>query len=554
MGGRQVRFETGAVLVLLLVWLAMPWLGHARSVDAGRDYLLVGTATAEPTPHRACTPQMLAGPRQQTRVDAPPGGWSGEPQALDVFNVFAGEVRLQHGDREICGNMQDARTRDSRFRAGIGMVAVPAAGSHEPFLVSWQTPLKARWVPTLQLGAPSPVQQNDTARLLVRAACIAVAIALALSALMAYLTTRDRSFLMYIGATLVLVLWQSILGGLSGYPEPWLRVGGRGDWWLLALTAATQALVLPALWRLNGGDRVLPRSRVGQQLVLWSLLGLAALVPWLQRDGLGVVAQVLQGTFVTGCALSLAMGVWARLRGDVWSLAGLAALAPMLVLIVADAASAHWLMAYRVEALQLAVTWLLMMAAYALNLRLGRLRQQRDEMRQLAETDMLTGLPNRRAGLHQLAQHLQAGERERGPLVIGFLDIDLFKDINDRHGHEIGDQVLVAVARALRAAVRSEDQVVRMGGEEFLLLLPGMPREIAAARLERLRQRITETCRDLQVPGLEVTASIGLAQWRPAEDDLAALLRRADHAMYVAKRSGRNRVFDGETGDPLATA
>ncbi|PAM44070.1 hypothetical protein CEJ63_24025, partial [Acinetobacter baumannii] len=88
------------------------------------------------------------------------------------------------------------------------------------------------------------------------------------------------------------------------------------------------------------------------------------------------------------------------------------------------------------------------------------------------------------------------------------------------------------------------DQVVRMGGEEFLLLLPGMPREIAAARLERLRQRITETCRDLQVHGLEVTASIGLAQWRPAEDDLAALLRRADHAMYVAKRSGRNRVFD----------
>ena len=66
-------------------------------------------------------------------------------------------------------------------------------------------------------------------------------------------------------------------------------------------------------------------------------------------------------------------------------------------------------------------------------------------------------------------------DRERGPLVIGFLDIDLFKDINDRHGHAVGDQVLVAVARALRSAVRSQDQVVRMGGEEFLLLMPGMP-------------------------------------------------------------------------------
>ncbi|WP_367381793.1 diguanylate cyclase [Stenotrophomonas cyclobalanopsidis] len=554
MVGRQWRYGTGAVLVVLLMVLAAPWLGHARTVENGRDYLLVGAATDEPTPHRACTPEMLSGDRQQVTVQAPPEGWSGEPQALDVFNVFAGEVRLKHGDREICGNMHDARTRDSRFRAGIGIVAVPPAGSHEPFVVSWQRPLKARWVPTLLLGAPSPVQQNDTARLLVRAACIAVAIALALSALMAFLTTRDRTFLFYIAATVVLVLWQSILGGLSGYPEPWLPIGDRGPWWLLSLTAATLALVLPALWRLNGGDRVLPRSRLAQQLLLWGLMGVAVLVPWLQRESLVVVARVLQGCFISGCLLSLAMGVWARMRGDAWAVAGLAALSPMLVLVVADATRAQWLFEYRVEALQLAVTWLLMMAAYALNQRLGRLRQQRDEMRQLAETDMLTGLPNRRAGLQQLDQQLQRVQREGGTLVIGFLDIDLFKDINDRHGHAVGDQVLVAVAQALRAAVRHQDEVVRMGGEEFLLLLPGMPRETAADRLEQLRQRITEICRELQVPRLEVTASIGLAQWRPGEDDLAALLRRADHAMYVAKRSGRNRVFDGETVDPLLPA
>nr|WP_258012112.1 diguanylate cyclase [Stenotrophomonas maltophilia] len=532
----------------------MPWPLHAAVAVSGRDYLLVGGATDEPTPHRACTPQMLSGSRQQVLVPAPQEGWSGQPQALDVFNVFAGEVRVQHGDREICGNMHDARTRDSRFRAGIGLVAVPPAGSHAPFLVSWQTPLKARWVPTLRLGAPSPVQQNDTARLLMRAACIAVAIALALSALMAFLTTRDRSFLVYVAGTTVLVLWQAILGGLSGYPEPWLPVGERGAWWLLSLTAATQALVLPALWRLNGGDRVWPRSRPLQATVLWGLLALAVLVPWLRWEQLAWVAQGLQVSYLLGCGLALLMGVWARWRGDRWAQAGLAALAPMLVLIIADACRAEWLLEYRVEALQLSVTWLLMMAAYAMNQRLGRLRQQRDELRQLAETDGLTGLPNRRAGLQQLARHLAQVDRERGPLVIGFLDIDLFKDINDRHGHAVGDQVLVAVARALRAAVRSQDEVVRMGGEEFLLLMPGMPREAASARLDRLRQRITEAGRALQVPGLEVTASIGLAQWRPGEDDLAGLLRRADHAMYVAKRAGRNRVFDGEELDPPAPA
>ncbi|WP_164138274.1 sensor domain-containing diguanylate cyclase [Stenotrophomonas maltophilia] len=554
MGGRQWRYGTGAVLAVLMVWLALPWPLQAAEAVSGRDYLLVGGATDEPTPHRACTPQMLSGARQQAEVPAPPTGWSGEPQALDVFNVFAGEVRVQHGDREICGDMHDARTRDSRFRAGIGMVAVPPAGSHEPFLVSWQTPLKARWVPTLRLGAPSPVQQNDTARLLVRAACIAVAIALALSALMAFLTTRDRSFVVYIACTTVLVLWQAILGGLSGYPEPWLPVGEHGARWLLSLTAASQALVLPALWRLNGGDRVLPRSRPAQLLVLWTLMALAALVPWLRWEHLAWVAQGLQVSYLSGCGLALLVGIWARWRGDRWAQAGLAALAPMLALIIADACAAEWLLEYRVEALQLAVTWLLMMAAYALNQRLGRLRQQRDELRQLAETDGLTGLPNRRAGLQQLARHLERVNREGGPLVIGFLDIDLFKDINDRHGHALGDQVLVAVARALRTAVRSQDEVVRMGGEEFLLLMPGMPREAASARLDRLRQRITEAGQALQVAGLEVTASIGLAQWRPGEDDLAALLRRADHAMYVAKRAGRNRVFDGEELDPPGPA
>ena len=96
------------------------------------------------------------------------------------------------------------------------------------------------------------------------------------------------------------------------------------------------------------------------------------------------------------------------------------------------------------------------------------------------------------------------------------------------------------------------------------LVLPGIALRIAnqqleqyatqPARLDRLRQHLTEAARALQVPGLEVTASIGLAQWRPGEDDLAALLRRADHAMYVAKRAGRNRVFDGEELDPPAPA
>jgi len=537
-----------------LQWLLLcllPWacIASAEGPRAGRDFMLLGAPTDLDTPQRACSQDMLARHLEEIVIPAPAAGWSGKPQAVDVFGVLTGEVRIRHGSREICGSMQDARTRDSRFRAGVGMVVVPKAGTREPIVVSWSQPIKARWVPTIQLGAPSPVQQNDTARLLVRTACLAVAIALALSALIGWLTTRDRSFLIYVVMCLLTLLWQAVLGGLSGYPEPWLPVYGRASWWLLALSAFTQALLLPVLWRLNGGDRRWPRARPAQYLVLWGLIAAGAAVPVMGLAGLARMAVLLEAAFVVGCVLCLGAGLWSLWRRDAHALTGLGALAPWAILIVADALHAPWQVAYRVETMQLAITWFLMMAAFALNLRLGRLRQQRDEMRQLADTDMLTGLPNRRAGLRLLEQQLANANASSGvppPLAIGFLDIDLFKDINDQFGHELGDQVLVAVARALRGAVRSHDHVIRMGGEEFLVLLPGAGHATAVARLETVRRQVAAVTDVLGVPGLQVSASIGLAVLRPGSDDLAGLLRRADHAMYGAKRAGRNRVHDGE--------
>lgn len=538
--------EQAVAALLLVVLMLCAWPTRADAPRAGVDYLLLGQATSEPTPQRACAPGVLARHQDVLSIAAPAQGWSGEPQAVDVFGVLSGEVRISHGQRQVCGSMHDARTRDSRFRAGVGMVVVPKAGDREPIVVSWARPLKARWVPTLQLGAPSPVQQNDTARLLVRAACIAVAIALALSALMGFATTRDRLFLLYVVVCLVFVLWQAVLGGLSGYPEPWLPVHDRASWWLVGLTAFSEALLLPILWRLNGGDRRWPRSRAWQHAVLWGLVAVGCSVPWLGMPALGTLAAALETLYLLGCVLCLGVGVWALWRGDAQALAGLGALLPWWILIVAEAVGARWLIAYRIEALQVATTWFLMMAAFALNLRLGRLRQQRDEMRQLADTDMLTGLPNRRAGLRLLSQYLEQARVQPQALAIGFLDIDLFKDINDQHGHEVGDQVLVAVARALRTSVRNHADVIRMGGEEFLVLLPGADRAAAAARLEDLRLKVAAVTPGLGIPGLNVSASIGLAVLRADSDDLAGLLRRADHAMYCAKRAGRNQVFDAE--------
>ncbi len=543
-------------MLLVLGWLLMAPCIVSAAPQPVDDYLLLGQATDEPTPHRTCNRAELGERRQTLVIPAPPAGWSGQPQALDVFNVLAGEVELSYADRDICGTMSDARTRDSRFRAGIGIVIVPPAGSHDPLRVSWPEPLKKRWGPTLLMGAPSPVQQNDTARLLIRAACIAVALALALSALMGYLSARDRAFLGYVGVCAAFVLWQAVLSGLSGYPEPWLPVAWATAPWVVGLTAVVMTLFLPVLWWLNGGLRLWPASHRVLRGLAVALLAPLLVVPWMGWGALGWAADVLEAVYMVGCGVCLGTGLWAWSRGDRWASVGLLALLPFLLMIVADLLAARWLLAYRVELLQVAVTWLLMMAAYALNQRLGQLREQRDELRQLADTDVLTGLGNRRAGLRQLASRLQAAG-DGQPLVVGFLDIDLFKDINDRHGHDIGDAVLIAVAEALRSCMRGREDVFRMGGEEFLVVLPGCSRQQAALRLERVRQRVSEAAAGLQVDGLVITASIGLAQWRPGSDDLAALLRRADHAMYAAKRAGRDRVMDGEQLEaipPRATA
>ncbi|MGH8052578.1 MAG: GGDEF domain-containing protein [Stenotrophomonas sp.] len=535
-------------MLLVLLW---PMVGMAQVLQVDRDYLLLGEATDQQAPVRACTPEILARLTHVIQVQPPADGWPGAPQALDIFNVFAGEVMISHGERQVCGHMQDARTRDSRFRAGIGMVMVPKAGNVDPILVAWEPPLKSRWIPTVRLGAPSPVQQSDTARLLVRTACIAIALALALSALMGYVTTRGRDFLTYTVVCALLVVWQSILSGLSGYPEPWLPVGRAAPVWMVAVSALSYGVMSWMLWRLCGGRRVVRNSRRWMLWMAGVLVLVALMTPFMAWHTLAMTAVALDAMFALACVIALGVSFLSLRRGHYHAVDGMVAVVPLLLLMLADVSGNPLLVEYRVEAVQLAVTWFLMMSAYSLNRSLGHMRQQRDEMRQLADTDTLTGLPNRRAGLRQLERYLLETRLNGQPLSIGFLDIDLFKQINDRYGHDVGDQVLVSVARTLESGVRNRSDVIRMGGEEFLILLPGSGADVALPRLEQLRERVSQQASELAHDGLVVTSSIGLAELHPDDNDVAALLRRADNAMYRAKRSGRNRVVDARDA-PLA--
>ena len=167
------------------------------------------------------------------------------------------------------------------------------------------------------------------------------------------------------------------------------------------------------------------------------------------------------------------------------------------------------------------------------------LRELNDTLKISASQDPLTGLPNRRLMMERLSAEVALSPRRQSPFALALLDIDHFKSVNDSFGHDVGDYVLVEIARAMNEAVRSYDVCARWGGEEFLILLPeagtGAP-EVC----ERVRLAI-ETLPLVAATNRTVTASIGVTTFQSGEDVLETI-KRADSALYNAKREGRNRV------------
>ena len=160
------------------------------------------------------------------------------------------------------------------------------------------------------------------------------------------------------------------------------------------------------------------------------------------------------------------------------------------------------------------------------------------EMR--ASTDVLTALPNNRAVQDTLKRMVAQAARSGAPLSAALLDLDHFKQINDTYGHDRGDEVLAAVAEAMRASVRASVFVGRYGGEEFLLLFPHTDLEGAAIAAETIRAAVAKVT--LPTVDREITASIGLAAMPDDGLDGETLVRAADRCLYVAKSNGRNRV------------
>ena len=169
-----------------------------------------------------------------------------------------------------------------------------------------------------------------------------------------------------------------------------------------------------------------------------------------------------------------------------------------------------------------------------------------DELRELAITDPLTNIPNRRHFMNEMRKEILRAQRYDNPLSVLMLDLDYFKRINDAHGHDVGDYTLQIMTRAALDTLRQTDILGRIGGEEFAALLPETTLETAMDIAERLRVALSQC----QVPtidaSVQLTVSIGVSAYNGAPDETPqSMLKRADVALYAAKQRGRNRVEVG---------
>jgi diguanylate cyclase (GGDEF)-like protein/PAS domain S-box-containing protein len=173
---------------------------------------------------------------------------------------------------------------------------------------------------------------------------------------------------------------------------------------------------------------------------------------------------------------------------------------------------------------------------------LTKLKQQQQYIDHLARTDELTGLANRRELNRIISHHISQANKTDSCFSVVMLDIDLFKSINDKYGHSVGDLVLQEFSGYVKAMIRKSDFFARWGGEEFFIVLPDTNQANAVKISEKLFSKVEKT----ECAGLAITVSAGVVEYTPGES-LESLLKRVDSAVYRAKNKGRNRVEVAET-------
>jgi diguanylate cyclase (GGDEF)-like protein len=348
---------------------------------------------------------------------------------------------------------------------------------------------------------------------------------------------RSAGVLVGIVAALVLPAWTVV--------DRVAAPGHVSDFLLIRLLLDLPILAgVAALWRLPVGRR--RPERLTFLILAVVQLEVAWMIPRVD-DAQYYLLGYTVAIYVSGGVLVMRPRWTGRLVALSWAALGLSALTAPAGMAAADLLS---IAIYLGTASTVAI--LAHVRRYALNNRelATRVRLEHEQERtrvllarleRLSQEDPLTGLANRRRWDLEVGAVCREVREHGGLVSLVLLDIDHFKDVNDRHGHLVGDVVLREVASVLSGSVRAKDRVARWGGEEFLIALPGGSAVLGAEAATRLRRRVEEHAWSLHAPGLRLTVSAGVSAGPAGE--FATVLARADAAVYAAKRAGRNQVM-----------
>lgn len=384
--------------------------------------------------------------------------------------------------------------------------------------------------------------QTDSQWLAFASACFAVMVAMALMALCLAMMLRDSTYAWYAGYVLCYALIQGVQTGYLFHPLELTWLAGAAA--SIGSSAAALSLAFAAMFvsRFCELPRYAPMLQtpsvalaVGMPLVV--LLDNSQ-VPLLQQTAQVLVTPLL----VIGTLLLLCAAVGAAVQGSRPAWFFLVGWTPLLALTALYSAQMTGVLP---DVTRLGDACLAAGAFEAVVLSLGladralMMRLDRHVVQELADTDALTNVLNRRAWTESMRKLL--GSAGAQPIALLFLDLDHFKMLNDRQGHAAGDRALVAVAEALRNELRPHDLLGRYGGEEFVAMLFGVAQHQAMQVATRLCRRVHRLDIPVNNDGLVLSVSIGIAMRTP-DDTVDSLVERSDLAMYRAKLAGRNRA------------
>jgi diguanylate cyclase (GGDEF)-like protein len=534
--------------ILLFLWLLSP-CGMAAPLAAQGSGIARVEAVPVPAAGSPISPVARTGPAMpEVRLAMPAGGgwWRIDPvsaapgRVLLVYHPYSARVsvRLPPSYRVETRTIFEPDLDPGHSRRALAF-PLPAPG---PVFIGIRD---ARYPLQVAIQPASDFAAADRTHTQVLFTSIGVLVGVSLVALVFWLVLRDRMHLWYAGCMATQMLYLLCSNG-EAYSMPGLRLLGRfgapGVWFV-----ATVSTIVAVYFLLDFAELRTRVPRLSRLLLLvgaWlpALLLVLLVLPWPADKGwfpgIGNLLLLLANV-VAVFSLALAWRRGGRHAGQM-----LLAWVPLVLMSTARAVQLS-IGAPLSPWLEYGMSLVLAYAAVVLMLgladRMQAFRSERDRARQDAQHDPLSGAYNRDGILQKLQAAVADAKRSPRPLAVLFLDIDHFKQINDTHGHALGDACIRRLSRLVHDHLMPGESFGRLGGEEFMLVMPGTDARRAREAGEQLRREVQARCAVIDEIPVGMTVSIGSAQWGPQES-AEALVRRADAAMYAAKKAGRNQV------------